>query len=133
MNKWIGMGRLTKDPVIRMSADGNTTIGAFTIAVDRRFAKKDDEITTDYFDCTCFGKLAEFAERYLFKGTKVVLSGELQNNNYTTKDGSKVYSVKIIVNEVEFAESKKKDELKDGVPTEGELFTPAEMDNLPFK
>ena len=77
----------------------------FSVAVDRRF-KREGEPDADFFNCTSFGKQAEFVERYLRKGTKIVLSGRVQNDNYTNKDGQMVYSVRIMVDEIEFAESK---------------------------
>ena len=106
MNKVILMGRLTRDPDIRVSTgEKSTTVGNFSIAVDRRF-KREGQPEADFFNCTTFGKQAEFVEKYLHKGTKVVVVGSLQNNNYTNKDGQQVYSVQIMVDEVEFAESK---------------------------
>ena len=106
MNKVILMGRLTRDPEVRYSQGASqTTVGRFSVAVDRRF-KREGEPDADFFNCTAFGKTAEFVERYLHKGTKIVLSGRIQNDNYTNKDGQMVYSVRIIVDDVEFAESK---------------------------
>ena len=106
MNKIILMGRLTRDPEVRYSQGASqTTVARFSIAVDRRF-KREGEPDADFFNCTSFGKQAEFVERYLHKGTKVVLSGKVQNDNYTNKDGQMVYSVRIMVDEIEFAESK---------------------------
>ena len=100
------MGRLTRDPEVRYSQGANqTTVGRFSIAVDRRF-KREGEPDADFFNCTAFGKQAEFVERYLHKGTKIVLSGRIQNDNYTNKDGQMVYSVRVMVDEIEFAESK---------------------------
>lgn len=104
MNKIILMGRLTKDPEISSSTSG-TSFGRFDIAVDRKF-KKEGEPDADFFGCVAFGKQADFCGNYLHKGTKVLLSGRLQNDHYTNKDGVKVYSVKIMVEEIEFAESK---------------------------
>ena len=104
MNKVILMGRLTRDPEVSSSTTG-TTFARYSIAVDRRF-KRDGEPDADFFNCTSFGKQAEFFERYLKKGTKVVVSGRLQNNNYTNKEGQKVYDVRIMVEDIEFAESK---------------------------
>lgn len=106
MNKVILMGRLTRDPEVRYSQGSNATaVARFSIAVDRRF-KREGEPDADFFNCTAFGKQAEFIERYLHKGTKIVLSGRIQNDNYTNKDGQMVYSVRVMVDEVEFAESK---------------------------
>ena len=106
MNKVILMGRLTRDPEVRYSQGASqTAVARFSIAVDRRF-KREGEPDADFFNCTSFGKQAEFVERYLHKGTKVVLSGRVQNDNYTNKDGQMVYSVRVMVDEIEFAESK---------------------------
>lgn len=105
MNKVIEMGRLTKDPEVSSSNSG-TTFARFSIAVDRRF-KREGEPDADFFNCTAFGKTAEFVEKYLQKGTKVLVTGRLQNNNYTNKEGQKVYDVRIMIEEIEFAESKK--------------------------
>ena len=106
MNKVILMGRLTRDPEVRYSQGASqTAVARFSVAVDRRF-KREGEPDADFFNCTSFGRQAEFVERYLHKGTKVVLSGRVQNDNYTNKDGQMVYSVRIMVDEIEFAESK---------------------------
>ena len=106
MNKVILMGRLTRDPEVRYSqSESSTAIARFSLAVDRRF-KRDGEATADFFNCTAFGKQGEFVERYLKQGTKVVVCGRVQNDNYTNKNGEKVYSVQIMVEEIEFAESK---------------------------
>lgn len=104
MNKVILMGRLTRDPEITSTATG-TTFARFSLAVDRRF-KREGEPTADFFNCTTFSKTAEFIERYVKKGTKLVVSGRLENNNYTNKEGQKVYDVRVVVEEAEFAESK---------------------------
>ena len=107
MNKVILIGRLTKDPEVRYSQGASqTAVARFSIAVDRRFGKREGEPDADFFNCTAFGKTAEFVERYLHKGTKIVLSGRIQNDNYTNKDGQMVYSVRVMVDEIEFAESK---------------------------
>ena len=82
-----------------------TAVARFSVAVDRRF-KREGEPDADFFNCTAFGKQAEFIERYLHKGIKIVLSGRIQNDNYTNKEGQMVYSVRVMVDEIEFAESK---------------------------
>lgn len=106
MNKLFLMGRLTADPEIRYSQGASATaIARFSLAVDRRF-KREGEPDADFFNCTAFGKQAEFIEKYLNKGTKVVVEGRLQNDNYTNKDGQKVYSTRVMVESIEFAESK---------------------------
>jgi single-strand DNA-binding protein len=104
MNKVIMMGRLTRDPEVRYSNEGSA-VSKFSLAVDRRY-KREGQPDADFFNCVAFGKTAEFTEKYLKKGTKVVLEGELQNNNYTNKEGQKVYGMQIVVNSLEFAESK---------------------------
>jgi single-strand DNA-binding protein len=106
MNKCMFMGRLTRDPEVRYSQGANATaVARFSIAVDRRF-RREGEPEADFFNCTCFGKQAEFVEKYLKQGTKIVLCGRVENDNYTNKDGQKVYGTRIMVEEVEFAESK---------------------------
>lgn len=106
MNKVILMGRLTRDPEIRWTTEQDAkAIGRFSLAVDRK-TKRDNQPTADFFNCVAFGKLGEFTEKYLKKGTKILLIGELHNDNYTDKNGNQQYSVQIIVNEMEFAESK---------------------------
>ncbi|MCM1120148.1 MAG: single-stranded DNA-binding protein [bacterium] len=106
MNKVILMGRLTRDPEVRYSQGASqTAVARFSIAVDRRF-KREGEPDADFFNCTAFGKQAEFIERYLRKGVKVVVCGRIQNDNYTNKDGQMVYSVRVMAEEIEFAESK---------------------------
>ena len=107
MNKVILMGRLTRDPEVRYSqGEGQMAIARFSLAVDRRFKRQGDTVTADFFNCTAFGKQGEFVEKYLKQGTKVLVTGRIQNDNYTNKEGQKVYSVQIIVEEIEFAESK---------------------------
>ena len=106
MNKVILMGRLTRDPEVRYSQGASqTAVARFSIAVDRRF-KREGEPDADFFNCTAFSKQAEFVERYLHKGIKILLSGRVQNDNYTNKEGQMVYSVRVMVDEIEFAESK---------------------------
>lgn len=106
MNIVIMMGRLTKDAEVRYGGANNTAVARFSIAVDRRY-KKEGQPDADFFNCTAFGKTAEFIEKYLHKGSKVVIQGELQNDHYKEKDGHQQYAEKVIVNSVEFAESKK--------------------------
>lgn len=103
MNKVILMGRLTRDPEVRMS--GDTAVARFSLAVDRRF-KKDGEQTADFINCVAFGKIGEFIEKYGRKGTKFVVEGRIQTGSYTNKDGQKVYTTDVVVEQVEFAESK---------------------------
>ncbi len=107
MNKVILMGRLTKDPEVRYSQNENgTAIGNYTLAVDRRGKKVEGQPTADFIPCVTFGKAAEFAQKYLKKGTKIAITGRIQTRNYTNKEGNKVYVTEVIVEEQEFAESK---------------------------
>lgn len=106
MNKIILCGRLTKDPEIRYSQGATqTAVARVSLAVNRKW-KREGEPEADFFNCTAFGKQAEFIEKYLKKGSKVLISGRIQNDNYTNKDGQKVYAVNIMIEEIEFAESK---------------------------
>ena len=111
MNKVILMGRLTRDAEIRYSQGENATaIARFTLAVDRRFRRNNpnggDEQTADFINCVAFNKTAEFMERFGRKGTKFVLEGRIQTGSYTNKDGVKVYTTEVVVEDQEFAESK---------------------------
>ena len=106
MNKVIMMGRLTRDPEVRYSQGASqTAIARFSLAVDRKW-KREGEPDADFFNCTVFGRQADFVEKYLRKGIKIIVAGRIQNDNYTNKEGQKVYAVQIIVDEIEFAESK---------------------------
>lgn len=106
MNKVILMGRLTRDPVIRYSQGANSiAVASFSLAVDRRF-KKDGEQSADFPNCVAFGKTAEFFEKYIKQGSKVCIEGRLQTRDYTNKDGQKVYVTEVVVENVEFADSK---------------------------
>jgi single-strand DNA-binding protein len=129
MNKIILMGRLTKDPEIRYSQN-NTAIAKYSLAVDRRF-KRDGDPEADFFTCSAFGKSAEFVEKYLKKGTKIVVVGEIHNNNYTNKNGEKVYSFEVLVSEHYFAESKKSEE-NEVVEGEFQPVPPSLAEELPF-
>ena len=107
MNKVILMGRLTRDAEIRYSQGENSTaIARFTLAVDRRFHRDNEEQTADFISCVAFGKTAEFLEKFGKKGTKFVLEGRIQTGSYTNKDGQRVYTTEVVVEEQEFAESK---------------------------
>ena len=107
MNKVVLMGRLTKDPEVRYS-QGNSSmaIARYTLAVDRRFKREGDEQTADFIGCVAFGKSAEFAEKYFHKGIKIAITGRIQTGSYTNKDGVKVYTTEVVVEDQEFAESK---------------------------
>lgn len=100
------MGRLTRDPEVRYTQGDNTmAIARYSLAVDRRF-KRDGEPDADFINCVAFGKAGEFAEKYLKKGTKIAVVGRIQTGSYTNKDGQKVYTTDVVVEEQEFAESK---------------------------
>jgi single-strand DNA-binding protein len=105
MNKIILMGRLCRDPEVRYGGANNTAIGKFSLEVDRRF-KREGQPDADFFNVTAFGKLGEFVEKYLKQGTKIVVEGSMQNNNYTNKEGQKVYGFQVVASSIEFAESK---------------------------
>ena len=106
MNKVILMGRLTRDPEVRYSqGDVSTAVARYTLAVDRRF-RREGEATADFINCVAFGRQAEFAERYLRQGTKIAIAGRIQTGSYTNRDGARVYTTDIVVEEQEFAESK---------------------------
>lgn len=106
MNKVILMGRLTRDPEVRYSQGENATaVARYTLAVDRRF-KRDGEATADFINCVAFGRAAEFAERYFRQGIRIVITGSIQTGSYTNRDGVKVYTTDVVVEEQEFAESK---------------------------
>lgn len=148
MNKLILMGRLARDPEIRYSQGANPMeIARFSLAVDRRFKRAGDSAEADFFNCTAFGKQAEFAERYLKQGTKILLGGRIENNNYINKEGQKVFSVQVITEEIEFAESKKaaaggaaedddqrREQYRGQVDADGFMNVPDDLDDdkLPF-
>lgn len=126
MNKLFLMGRLTKDPDIKGS---DKPVARFSIAVDRRYKDSNGNYPTDFFNLVSFGRCAEFVEKYLKKGTKVVVEGEIWNNNYE-KDGKKVYQDQLIANNVEFAESKKSQE--NNTDDDGFQAIDGDEDSLPF-
>lgn len=106
MNKVILMGRLVREPDVRyMQSENSTAVARYSLAVPKKF-KRDGEPDCDFINCVAFGKMGEFAEKYLRKGTKVVITGRIQTGSYTNRDGVKVYTTDIIVEEQEFAESK---------------------------
>jgi len=101
------MGRLTRDAEVRYSqGESSTAIARFSLAVDRRFRRDNDEQTADFIGCVAFGRTAEFIERFGRKGTKFVVEGRIQTGSYTNKDGQRVYTTDVVVEQVEFAESK---------------------------
>jgi len=107
MNKVILMGRLTRDPEVRYSQGENSTaVARYTLAVDRRFNRNNDEQSADFIGCVAFGRAGEFAEKYFRKGMKIAITGRIQTGSYTNRDGVKVYTTDVVVEEQEFAESK---------------------------
>ena len=128
MNYCACIGRMTKDPEIRYTqGDKSTAVARFTLAVDRKF-KKEGEQAADFIPCVAFGKTAEFIEKFFHKGMKAALEGRIQTGSYTNKDGQKVYTVDVITENIEFAESKKVEN-----NASDETFAPVVTDaELPF-
>ena len=125
MNRAVLMGRLTKDPDIRTS--GETTIARFTLAVDRR--KRDE---ADFISCVAFNKLAEFADKYLKQGTKICAEGRIQTGSYTNRDGQKVYTTDVILDGIEFAESKQAQQPQTPASQDG-FYNPQSEEGIPFR
>ncbi len=125
MNKVVLMGRLSRDADIRQA--NNTTVARFSLAVDRRF-KQEGGQDADFISCVAFGKTAEFIDKYIYKGMKIALEGRIQTGSYTNKDGVKIYTTDVVVEAVEFAESKKQDN------NDGAGFEEIDLndDDLPF-
>lgn len=123
MNKVILMGRLTRDPDVRysQSATGSMAVARYTLAVDRRRRPNGDssEQTADFISCVAFGRAGEFAEKYLHQGTKIAITGRIQTGSYTNKDGQRVYTTDVVVEEQEFAES------KSSAANNGAAYTPS--------
>lgn len=117
MNKVILIGRVVRDAEIRYSQGANTTcVARYTLAVDRKF-KQEGQPSADFINCIAFGKLGEFAEKYLHKGVKISIVGRIQTGSYTNKDGQKVYTTDVVVEEQEFAESKTSNQQSQGNET----------------
>ena len=127
MNKVLLIGRLVREPEVRYSQD-NKAVAKFTLAVDRRFHKENEQ-SADFISCTAFGKTAEFVEKYLSKGTKVATEGRWQTGSYKNKEGQTVYTNDCIIEQMEFAESKKQNE-----DTKNDFMNIPDdvMDDLPF-
>lgn len=126
MNKVILMGRLTKDPDVRYSAGENSTaIARFSVAINRRA----NNAETDFINCVAFGKTAETIEKYFFKGNRICVSGRIQTGSYTNKDGAKVYTTDVVVEELDFVETK--GESATSAPADTNGFAPIE-EELPF-
>jgi len=148
MNKVILMGRLTRDPEIRYTQNTNLTVANFSIAVSRRFAKENDEVKADFFSVIAWNKTGEFVGKYFKKGQQVLVSGRLQNRNWTDQQGVKHYATDVIAEEVEFADSKKNSDSENFNNTFGNVpesaegnaqssddnsdFTVSSGDDLPF-
>ena len=125
MNKVILMGRLTRDPEVRYSQGENpTAIARYTLAVDRRFNRNNDDQSADFIGCVAFGRAGEFAEKYFRKGTKIAVTGRIQTGSYTNKDGVRVYTTDVVVEEQEFAESKNSSAGAEGGYTGGSSRAP---------
>ena len=135
MNRVILIGRLTSDPEVRYTQDGKA-VGTYTLAVDRRTARNADGHTeADFIRCTCWEKKAEFAEKYLKKGTKIAITGRIQTGSYKDKDGKTVYTTDIVVEDQEFCEAKgsapQKQEQKQE-ETDRVMSVPDDLEGLPF-
>ncbi len=127
MNKVILMGRLTRDPEVRYSQGENATaVARYTLAVARKF-NRENEQNADFINCIAFGRAGEFAERYLTKGTKIAISGRIQTGSYTNKDGVRIYTTDIVIEEQEFAESKRSS--NNGNASNSDAFTPNYADD----
>ena len=153
MNKVILMGRLTREPDIRYSQSQSgeqMCIARYTLAVDRRFARRGqdgNDQSADFIGCVAFGKQGEFAEKYLKQGTKVAVTGRIQTGSYTNKEGQKVYTTEVVIEDHEFCESKNANSGSQGdggyvpqsAPSTSEasaedfMNIPAANDDLPFK
>lgn len=138
MNKTILIGRLTKDPEVRYSngANGSTAVARYTLAVDRKF-KQEGQQSADFINCIAFGKLGEFAEKYLHKGVKIAIVGRIQTGSYKNKDGNTVYTTDVVVEEQEFCESKSSNQSQGNdrqqVSSDGFMSIPDGIeDGLPF-
>lgn len=141
MNKVILVGRLVRDPDVRYSQteNGNMAVARYTLAVDRKF-KKEGEQNADFINCIAFGKSGEFAEKYFFKGMKIAISGRIQTGSYANKDGQRVYTTDVVIEEQEFCESKQNQQSNgiiqpnSNVDSDGFMSIPdgVEDEGLPF-
>ena len=135
MNKAILLGRLTKEPDVKITQGNDTKIAKFTLAVDRRYAKEGEEKQTDFITIIAFSKLAEFVEKYLHKGTQICLCGRIQTRVWTDNDSIKHYVTEIIAEEINFAGSKKDNENNNESTVDTENQEDEEIlsdDDLPF-
>ena len=136
MNKVILMGRLTRDPEVRYSQGGENSlaIARYTLAVDRRFKRNGDEQTADFIGCVAFGRNAEFAEKYFHQGMRVLITGHIQTGSYTNKEGQKIYTTDVVIEDQEFADSKAGTVPPAAVSPDGFMNLPegVEDEGLPF-
>lgn len=140
MNKVILMGRLTREPEIRYGTGENAlAVARYTLAVDRRGQKQGNQQNADFIPCVAFGRDAEFAEKYFRQGTKITIVGRIQTGSYTNREGRKVYTTDVVIEEQEFAESKAASErnrqaaARQATPSDYDGFMPAPDDEqLPF-
>lgn len=133
MNKIILLGNITREPEItrKARAEGNDmVIVKFDLAVNRKY-RRNGEAETDFFHCTSFGKQAEFVEKNFHSGSRVLVVGRVQNNNYTNKQGDKVYGFNVITEDIEFGQ--KKSSKKEGKSEDAEDFSPTSGEPLPFE
>ena len=128
MNKWIGIGRLTKDPELRTTATG-TQVASFSLAVNKRFAK--EEPKADFFNVIAWSKQAEFTGKYLKKGMQIAVTGRIENRSWEDNDGKKHYITEVIAEEIEFAESKKQEDKEEWKPADKQIDISDESE-LPF-
>ena len=136
------MGRLTRDPEVRYSnsqSGDQMAIARYTIAVDRRFARRnggDNQQTADFIPCVAFGKQGEFAEKYLKQGTKIAVSGRIQTGSYTNKDGQKVYTTEVVVEDAEFVTKKDENPANDApapAPKSDDFINQGLENDLPWE
>ncbi len=137
MNKVVLMGRLTRNPEVRKNS--GTVVARYTLAVDRRFKTQNDNQSSDFISCVSFGKTAEFVEKYLTQGTKIIGFGKIQTGSYTNRAGQKVYTTDVILEELEFTESKSNSKNGSSSPEpqgkdigDGFMEVPEDMDDMPF-
>lgn len=130
MNKWTGMGRLTKDPELR---DGENVVARFSVAINRRFKNAEGNYDTDFINCVAFGKTAEFIGKYFAKGDMIGIVGRIQTGNYTNKEGHKVYTTDIVVEETHFCGSKNESGNSESAPVDNfQNIDPDISEELPF-
>lgn len=130
MNKWTGMGRLTKDPELR---DGENVVARFSVAINRRFKNAEGNYDTDFINCVAFGKTAEFIGKYFAKGDMIGIVGRIQTGNYTNKEGQKVYTTDIVVEETHFCGSKNESGNSGSAPVDNfQNIDPDISEELPF-